>query len=267
MPKIVSEHLSPLITSDIGGQTLAVETQHLTVAINGKEILHDISLRAPMYQVTAIIGPSGSGKSTLIRCFNRMNIFSGRVKLDGTIKLHGKKINSFGDLYLRSMTGMVFQKLSPFAMSIYENVAYGIKSRGIKDRGQLNLLVTEALKDALLWEKYGHNLNFFALSLSGGEQQRLCIARAIAVHPQVLLLDEPTSSLDPASRWKIENTIVKLKQKMSIILVTHDLRQTRRIADIVYFIDQGRIVESGTPETILKHPQNALTKKFIRRYR
>ena len=150
MPKIVSEHLSPLITSDIGRQTLAIETQHLTVAINEKEILHDISLRAPMYQVTAIIGPSGSGKSTLIRCFNRMNMFSGRVNLRGTIKLHGKNIKSFGDLCLRSMAGMVFQKLSPFAMSIYENVAYGVKARGIKDRNRLDLLVTEALKDALL---------------------------------------------------------------------------------------------------------------------
>ena len=231
-------------------------------------VLKQINLKLSKRMIVAIVGPSGSGKSTLIRALNRMNEFRDRVRVDGQVlfnklSIYGRSLSTWA---LRSAIGMVFQKPSPFALTVYENVAYGLRRRYRLNHRQLKTVVNQALTDANLWEKFGDKQDTAALTLSGGEQQRLCIARAIALQPKVLLLDEPTSSLDPASRWKIESTIKSLSKKMMIILVTHDLEQTKRLADYVYFLKDGKIVEEGVTSNIFDRPQHEATRKFLLRY-
>lgn len=233
---------------------------------NGKEqALFDINANFKKNKVTALIGPSGCGKSTFIRNLNRMNdeiegiITAGNIYYDG-VNIRSKKIPV---LKLRTKVGMVFQKPSPFAMSIYDNVAYGPKSHGIKDKETLDAIVTQALKDAALYEEVKDELTKLGTELSGGQQQRLCIARVIAMSPDVILMDEPTSALDPIATAKIEELIAKLKNKFSIILVTHSMAQAQRVSDDTAFFYKGHLVEFGTTRQIFTKPKNKITYNYI----
>ncbi len=227
--------------------------------------LKNINLPIPKRKVTALIGPSGCGKTTLLRCLNRMHdLYPGNL-YEGEIIFQGKNIlNKHTDLIeLRNKIGMVFQKPTPFPMSIFDNIAYGLRLRGIKNKTELKDRVEKALKEAVLWEEVKDKLNQSALGLSGGQQQRLCIARAIAVEPEVLLFDEPTSALDPISTGKIEDLIVQLKEKITIVIVTHNMQQAARISDLTAFMYLGELIEYGPTEKIFTTPEKKLTEDYI----
>lgn len=233
---------------------------------NGREqALYDITANFKKNKVTALIGPSGCGKSTFIRNLNRMNdeiegiITSGNIYYDG-VNIRSKKIPV---LKLRTKIGMVFQKPSPFSMSVYDNVAYGPRSHGIRDKEVLDSIVIQALKDAALYEEVKDKLDKFGTDLSGGQQQRLCIARVIAMSPDVILMDEPTSALDPIATAKIEELISKLKNKFTIILVTHSMAQAQRVSDETAFFYKGHLVEFGTTRQIFTKPKNKITYNYI----
>jgi phosphate transport system ATP-binding protein len=217
-------------------------------------------------KVTALIGPSGCGKSTFIRCLNRMNdqidgtSSEGNIYFDKGINLASKKLTT---LELTTRVGMIFQKPSPFPMSIYDNVAYGPRSHGINDKKLLDNIVEESLKGAALWDEVKHNLFDLGTALSGGQQQRLCIARAIALKPETLLMDEPTSGLDPISTSKIEILINQLKQQFTIIIVTHSMAQAQRISDETAFFWQGSVMEMGTTKQMFTSPKNKKTREYI----
>lgn len=230
-----------------------------------KQALFDISADIKVRHVTAFIGPSGCGKSTFLRELNRMNDQIEGVITTGNIFLEGENIRSkkIPPTLLRSKVGMVFQKPTPFPISIYENVAYGPRSNGIHDKKVLDKIVENSLKDAALWEDVKNNLNDLGTSLSGGQQQRLCIARAIALEPEVLLMDEPTSALDPNSTAKIEELILKLGEKYTIIIVTHSMAQAQRISDETFFFYKGEILEKGRTKQIFLRPKNKKTKDYI----
>lgn len=230
-----------------------------------KQALFDISTGIKLNKVTAFIGPSGCGKSTFLRELNRMNDQIEGVISEGNIFLEGENIRSkkMNPTLLRSRVGMVFQKPTPFPISIYENVAYGPKSNGIHDKKVLDQIVENALKDAALWDDVKNNLSDLGTSLSGGQQQRLCIARAIALEPEVLLMDEPTSALDPIAVAKIEELILKLAEKYTIVIVTHSMAQAQRISDETFFFYQGKIIEQGPTKEIFMHPKNKKTKDYI----
>ena len=243
------------------------QIENLSVWYRGgvKQALFDITTEIKLNKVTAFIGPSGCGKSTFLRELNRMNDQIEGVISEGNIFLEGENIKSkkMPPTILRSRVGMVFQKATPFPLSIYENVAYGPKSNGIHDKKVLDQIVEEALKDAALWEDVKNNLNDLGTSLSGGQQQRLCIARAIALKPEVLLMDEPTSALDPNSTSKIEELILKLSKKYTIIIVTHSMAQAQRISDETFFFYKGKILEQGSTKQIFMRPKNTKTKDYI----
>ncbi len=230
-----------------------------------KQALYDINTNIKLKKITSFIGPSGCGKSTFLRTLNRMNdlidgvIYEGDVFFD-SINIKSKKIPV---TTLRSRVGMVFQKPTPFPISIYDNVAYGPKSNGIHDKKVLDKIVQESLENAALWEDVKNNLDDLGTSLSGGQQQRLCIARAIAMEPEVLLMDEPTSALDPIATMKIEELILELKKKYTIIIVTHSMAQAQRISDETFFFYQGKIVETGKTKKIFLNPKNKETKDYI----
>ncbi|NPB08162.1 MAG: phosphate ABC transporter ATP-binding protein PstB [Aquificae bacterium] len=229
--------------------------------------LKDITF--PIYEkkITAIIGPSGCGKTTLLRCFNRMHDLYEGARYEGEAILYPEEINLIGrdidPILVRMRIGMVFQKPNPFPKSIYENVAYGLKLRGIKKKSILDEKVEKALRDAALWDEVKDRLHENAYSLSGGQQQRLCIARAIAPEPEVLLLDEPTSALDPISTAKIEELIEELKKKLTIVIVTHNMQQAARISDFTAFMYMGELVEFGPTERIFTKPEKKLTEDYI----
>lgn len=226
--------------------------------------LKNISLNIPDHQITAFIGPSGCGKSTLLKCFNRMNDLVEGCKIEGNFLLDNESILDDPDPdSLRKRVGMVFQKPNPFSMSIYNNIAYGPKTHGIKDKKTLDTIVEQALKDAALWEEVKDRVHESALSLSGGQQQRLCIARALAVEPEVLLMDEPTSALDPISTAKIEELCLQLKDKYTIVMVTHNMQQAQRIADQTVFFLSGELVEAGKTNQIFNAPKDERTKNYI----
>jgi phosphate transport system ATP-binding protein len=231
----------------------------------GIHILKNINMTVYKNQVTALIGPSGCGKTTLLRCFNRMHDLYAGNKYDGEIIFQGMNILSKETdlIELRSKIGMVFQKPTPFPMSIYENIAYGLKLRGIKSRGELKTRVEKALKDAALWDEVKDKLNANAFGLSGGQQQRLCIARALAVEPEIILFDEPTSALDPISTAKIEELIISLKGIVTIIIVTHNMQQAARISDWTGFMMLGELVEYDRTDKIFTVPSNKLTEDYI----
>ncbi|WP_262510532.1 phosphate ABC transporter ATP-binding protein PstB [Lutibacter oceani] len=215
--------------------------------------------------VTAFIGPSGCGKSTFLRLFNRMNDYVDGFKMEGKIKLNGtniykKKVNVEE---LRKEVGMVFQKPNPFPKSIFENVAYGLKIQGIKDKKFINERVEKALKQADLWDEVKDNLKKSALALSGGQQQRLCIARTLAVEPSIILMDEPTSALDPISTAKIEDLIFELKEKYTIVIVTHNMQQASRISDYTAFFYLGELIEFDKTKTIFTNPEKQQTENYI----
>lgn len=230
-----------------------------------KQALFDISTKIKLNKVTAFIGPSGCGKSTFLRELNRMNDQVEGVVSKGNIFLNGENIKSkkIPQTILRSRVGMVFQKPTPFPISIYENVAYGPKSNGVHDKDTLDEIVEKSLKLAALWDEVKDNLNDLGTGLSGGQQQRLCIARAIALEPEVLLMDEPTSALDPIATSKVEELILQLREKYTIIIVTHSMTQAQRISDETFFFFQGKIIEQGKTKQIFLRPKNKKTKDYI----
>ncbi|MEY8700637.1 phosphate ABC transporter ATP-binding protein PstB [Streptococcus ferus] len=229
------------------------------------QALKGITIDLPANQVTALIGPSGCGKSTFLKSLNRMNDLVPGCRIDGQILLDGQDIYSkkFNLNNLRKRVGMVFQQPNPFAMSIYDNVAYGPRTHGIKDKKTLDDLVEKSLKGAAIWDEVKDNLKKSAMSLSGGQQQRLCIARALAVEPDILLMDEPTSALDPISTLKIEDLVRDLKKDYTIIIVTHNMQQAGRISDNTAFFLTGEICEFDKTETIFTTPKDKRTEDYI----
>jgi phosphate transport system ATP-binding protein len=215
--------------------------------------------------VTALIGPSGCGKSTLLRCFNRLNDLIDCVKISGEILLDNENIQSAGTdvVMLRKKVGMVFQKPNPFPKSVYENVAYGPRVHGVKDKAELDKIVEESLRHAAIWDEVKDRLNDSALGLSGGQQQRLCIARTLAVEPEVILMDEPCSALDPIATAKIEKLIDILKRDYTVIIVTHNMQQAARVSDYTGFMYLGKLIEFGQTNQIFENPHEDLTENYI----
>ncbi|MCX7827691.1 MAG: phosphate ABC transporter ATP-binding protein PstB [Thermanaerothrix sp.] len=231
----------------------------------GRAAIRDINLRIPPRSVTALIGPSGCGKSTFLRCLNRMNDFIPGVKVEGRILLDGEDICAPGVdvIGLRRRVGMVFQRPNPFPFSIWENVTYGPKLHGVRDRRRLDEIVERSLKGAALWDEVKDKLDSSALALSGGQQQRLCIARAIAVEPEVLLMDEPTSALDPLGTAKIEELVRELKERYTVVIVTHNMQQAARVSDRTAFFLMGELVEEGPTREIFTSPKDPRTEDYI----
>jgi len=226
--------------------------------------LKNINLDIPKNQITALIGPSGCGKSTFLRSLNRMNDLVEGCRIEGDIRMDGEDIYGKIDVnHLRKRVGMVFQKPNPFPMSIYDNVAYGPRTHGIKNKAQLDALVEKSLKDAAIWDEVKDRLKKSALGLSGGQQQRLCIARALAAQPEVILMDEPTSALDPISTSHIEELALTLKDQYTIIIVTHNMQQAARISDRTVFFLLGEVIESGDTEQIFSSPADKRTEDYI----
>ncbi len=228
-----------------------------------KHALKDINIDIYKNTITAFIGPSGCGKSTLLRCFDRMNDLIDNCKITGNILYNNTNIKTINPIELRTSVGMVFQNPNPFPMSIFDNIAYGPKCQGIKNKATLNKIVVDALKKAALYEEVKNRLKDSALSLSGGQQQRLCIARAIAMNPDVILMDEPTSALDPIATLKIEELIETLKKDYTIIIVTHNMQQATRISDYTAFFMLGEIVEYEQTEKLFRNPKNKKTEDYI----
>jgi len=243
----------------------ALETRALHLYYGETHALKGIDLDMPARRITALIGPSGCGKSTYLRCFNRMNDMIEGVRVEGQVLVEGADI--FGpevDLEsLRKRVGMVFQKSNPFPMSIRENVNYGPRMTGVRGRGRLDDLVEQSLRQADLWDEVRDRLDNSALDLSGGQQQRLCIARALANQPDILLLDEPASALDPISTAKIEETLLQLKDSYTIVIVTHNLQQAARIADVTAFFMLGELVEFDDTTTMFTNPKQKITEEYI----
>ena len=228
------------------------------------QALKKISMHIPEKEITAFIGPSGCGKSTLLKSLNRMNDRVEGCKITGTLLLDGEPINQMKNVnLLRKRVGMVFQKPNPFPMSIYDNVAYGPRTHGIRKKSELDAIVEDSLKKAAIWDETKDRLKKSALGMSGGQQQRLCIARALAVQPEVLLMDEPTSALDPISTTKIEDLALELKNQYTIVMVTHNMQQAARISDKTAFFLLGEMVEMNDTETIFSKPQDKRTDDYI----
>ena len=246
-------------------ETVALDVPGLSLFYGSKQALYDVNIQIPRNRVTAFIGPSGCGKSTLLRCFNRMNDLVDGCRIDGQILLDGKDIYAKGVNVsnLRRRVGMVFQKPNPFPKSIYENVAYGLRIQGVNSKRTLDEMVEWALKGAALWDEVKDRLQESALGLSGGQQQRLVIARTIAVEPEVLLLDEPASALDPISTLKIEELINELKEKFTIVIVTHNMQQAARVSDYTAFMYMGELVEFGDTNTLFTNPTKKQTEDYI----
>lgn len=242
-----------------------INIENLDLYYGDFHALHGISMAIEPNEITAFIGPSGCGKSTLLKSLNRMNDMVEGCKITGSITLDGQDI--FGkDLdvnVLRKRVGMVFQKPNPFPMSVYDNVAYGPRIHGIKNKKQLDEIVERALKNAAIWDELKDRLKKSALGLSGGQQQRLCIARALACDPEVLLMDEPTSALDPISTSKIEDLVIELKKKYTVVIVTHNMQQAVRISDKTAFFLLGDLVEYGKTDEIFSNPKNKKTENYI----
>jgi phosphate transport system ATP-binding protein len=243
-----------------------LEVNNLDFYYNGtNHALRDISLPIQKNRVTALIGPSGCGKTTLLRCFNRMHDLYPRHRYGGEIVFQGQNIlaDGFDLINLRSRIGMVFQKPTPFPMSIAENIAYGLRLKGIRKKSELVERIERALKHAALWEEVRDKLNSSAYDLSGGQQQRLVIARALAVEPEVLLFDEPTSALDPISTAKIEELVAVLKKDVTIIIVTHNMQQAARVSDMTGFLYLGELIEYGATEKMFTNPDKKQTDDYI----
>ncbi len=242
-----------------------VKVNNVNLFYGTKQALNNISLDIPKNKTTAFIGPSGCGKSTLLRCFNRLNDLIDSVRVEGEILIDDDDIYdaSVDITELRRRVGMVFQKSNPFPKSIYENVAYGAKISGENRKSVLDEIVEKSLKGAALWDEVHDRLNESALGMSGGQMQRLCIARAIAVEPEVLLMDEPCSALDPIATGKIEDLITELKEDYTIVIVTHNMQQASRVSDYTAFMYLGDIIEYDTTETIFLNPKNKQTEDYV----
>jgi phosphate transport system ATP-binding protein len=246
-------------------EKVCIDVRDLSLYYGQKQALKHITMVIPEKRVTAFIGPSGCGKSTLLRCFNRMNDLIDNVRVEGEIHMHGRNIfdKSVNVAELRRRVGMVFQKPNPFPKSIYENVAYGLRIQGINDRRTLDAAVEKSLKGAALWDEVKDRLDDNALGLSGGQAQRLVIARAIAIEPEVLLLDEPCSALDPISTLKIEELIYELKDRYTIVIVTHNMQQAARVSDYTAYMYLGEVIEYTDTATLFTNPSEKMTEDYI----
>ncbi len=244
---------------------LKIDTQNLDLYYGNFQALSQVNLPVQEKGITALIGPSGCGKSTFLRVLNRMNDLITGVRIEGKVLMDGKDIyeKSVDVVALRKKVGMVFQKPNPFPMTIYDNIAYGPKIHGIKDKRKLDEIVERSLKSAALWDEVKGRLHKPALGLSGGQQQRLCIARVLSVEPEVLLMDEPTSALDPISTMKIEELAHELKEKYTIVIVTHNMQQAARISDQTAFFLTGEMIEYGSTDIIFTKPQDRRTEDYI----
>ncbi len=243
-----------------------IDVEHLDFYYDAKQALFDINLRVEEKRVTALIGPSGCGKSTLLRCLNRMNDLIAGTRIGaGSIKIRGHDIHGpdVDPIELRKRVGMVFQKSNPFPKSIYENITYGLRIQGMKQKGKLDEIVERSLRGAALWDEVKDRLHESGLGLSGGQQQRLCIARAIAVEPDVILMDEPCSALDPIATAKVEELIHHLKDSYTIIIVTHSMQQAARCSDKTAFFYMGRLIEYADTHTIFMNPSNPQTEAYV----
>ena len=238
-----------------------IDVEKLNFFYGAKRALEDISIRIPSHLVTAFIGPSGCGKSTLLRCLNRMNDLIPDTRVEGTVLLDGRDVYDADPVLLRRRVGMVFQKPNPFPKSIYQNVAWGARINGY--RGDLDDLVERALNQAALWDEVKDRLKENAYSLSGGQQQRLCVARALAVAPDVLLMDEPASALDPIATAKLEETIIELKKRYTVVIVTHNMQQAQRVADKTAFFYLGELIEMDSTEGIFTRPKKSQTEDYV----
>jgi phosphate transport system ATP-binding protein len=246
---------------------LKAEVRNVSFFYGQRQALAGINLAIPEKTVTALIGPSGCGKSTLLRCFNRMHDLYPGNRYEGEILLQPSGVNILSPdvdpMEMRLRTGMVFQKPNPFSKSIFENVAYGLRLRLMRDKAAIAQRVERALRDAALWDEVKDRLNHSAVKLSGGQQQRLCVARALATEPEILLLDEPTSALDPIATSKIEDMIFALKETVTILIVTHNMEQAARVADFTGFMYLGQLIEHGATSQIFQTPKNQLTEKYL----
>jgi phosphate transport system ATP-binding protein len=263
------ETLAPFVASmarpAAGPDEPIIDCQNVNLFYGPKQALFDISLGCKKNAVTAFIGPSGCGKSTLLRCLNRMNDLIDGVRIDGTILIHGKSIYERGvDVtQIRKRFGMVFQKSNPFPKTVYENVVYGLRIQGIKRRSILDEACEKSLRSAALWDEVKDRLQDSALGLSGGQMQRICIARAIAVEPEILLLDEPCSALDPIATSKVEELIFELKERYTIVIVTHNMQQAARVSDETGFFMLGKLIEFDKTEMIFTKPRQKTTEDYI----
>lgn len=263
MLKLFKHNIQPV--SELSSAQTAVEVNALNLWFGDKHVLKDITMRIPKNKVTALIGQSGCGKSTLINCFNRLNDLYDGCQYKGEVIIDGKNINSkkINVSRLRAKVGMVFQRPNPFPMSIYENVCYGLKLQGVRERRNLDDAVESALKQAALWDEVKDRLFEPAMTLSGGQQQRLVIARALSLKPEVLLLDEPTSALDPLTTLFIEELMESLKKQCTIVIVTHNMQQAARVSDYTAFFHQGKLVEYADSDTLFTMPEKKQTEDYI----
>lgn len=246
-------------------EEIIIDVQGLNLWYGHSQALHNVTLPVANRKVTALIGPSGCGKSTLIRCFNRMNDLVSGCRVTGNILYHGQNIYGpeADPVELRRKIGMVFQKPNPFPKSIYENIAYGPRVHGIKNKRELDEIVESCLHKAALWDEVKDRMHDSAMSLSGGQQQRLCIARTLAVNPEIILMDEPCSALDPIATSKIEDLIEELKKEYCVIIVTHSMSQASRVSDYTAFMYLGDLIEFGETRQIFENPHKELTENYI----
>ena len=242
-----------------------IESRALNLYYGDNHALKDISIQIPANKITALIGPSGCGKSTFLKTLNRMNDLVPGVRIDGEVFYNGENIygKDVDVTRLRRQIGMVFQKANPFPMSIYDNIAYGPRTHGVRGKAKLDDIVERSLRDAAIWDEVKDRLGKSALGLSGGQQQRLCIARALAVEPDILLMDESTSALDPISTSKIEELAMELKNRYTVVMVTHNMQQAVRVSDETAFFLLGELVEFGETERVFSHPQDKRTEEYI----
>jgi phosphate transport system ATP-binding protein len=259
-PRVINYH-----TNSLKDEEICIEVKDFNFFYGDNQALKNVNIIIPKQRVTAFIGPSGCGKSTLLRCFNRMNDLIDNVRVEGDMNLHDLNIfdKSVNVSELRRRVGMVFQKPNPFPKSIYENVAYGLRIQGIKNKRVLDAAVEKSLKDAALWNEVKDRLDDNAMGLSGGQQQRLVIARAIAIEPEVLLLDEPASALDPISTLKIEELIYQLKAGYTIVIVTHNMQQAARVSDYTAYMYLGELIEFNDTSTLFTKPKEKMTEDYI----
>lgn len=242
-----------------------IKIENISLHFASKKVLNNISLEVKENEIVALIGPSGCGKSTLLRCINRMHDGNNDAKVDGKIyfdgdDIYGKKVDVNT---IRRKIGMVFQEPNPFPKSIEDNIAYGLKINGIRNKKEIQQITEKSLKDAFLWDEVREKLSQSALSLSGGQQQRLCIARCIAISPEVILMDEPTSALDPIATQKVEDLILELKNDYTVIIVTHNMQQAQRIADKIAMLYLGDLIEFTETKQFFNHPQHELAKQYV----
>ncbi len=244
---------------------IKMEAQNLNFWYGAKQALTNINLKCPTNKVTALIGPSGCGKSTFIRTLNRMNDVVPATRVEGEITLDGESILGPGVdvVWLRKIVGMVFQKPNPFPKTIFDNIAYGLRVNGLKNRQKIEQIVERSLKEAALWDEVKDRLKDNAFGLSGGQQQRLCIARTMAVEPEVILFDEPCSAIDPIATAKIEDLIHKLRENYTVVIVTHNMQQAARVSDYTAFMMLGELIEYDETSTIFTNPKNKLTEDYI----